>query len=636
MTRSMSGGSQADRGTGDGEGEGEVEGGLWGHRRRWSGVPARAVFLILLVAVVWGWLALWDYDHPAAPPARRLASAQVSERLAAVKELERFGVDDPEVALPALMQGLKDAVAEVRVASATAVVSVLPSLADEGPRKEHANDAIRILVGGVTDPNVAARAAATQCVWMVAVVSQIPDRELPLDRVVAALTGRLDDPEASVRLAALQGIGVVGPKVSEDPPPELISALYQSTEENRNVAGLALSGYTRGFPRLLPTLVRSLDSSRPGFRAAFLRALEPVRQPRFGVDAVPGLAAVLESRDIEAVELAVSNLVAFSTAAGPAAPDLAAALNRWVEDGPSGDPKVSRLVTSLVGALWHVAPVVTSQDEAVGALAKLLRSEFDREARIAAARALGRFRPDPVLFATLTEAIDDREPDVRVAAMWAIDQADFGVGYTVPQSLGVALEDASPQIRAAAAAALGHSGGGLDPFLPAILDHARHDPEKEVRAICKTVLGVCVGPAKVSPSVVPLLAASLEDAEPDLRDEVAALLSRLGPDAVSAIPALLRSLKPPGPGGRPASRWQVAAALGKIAPGSSHASVAVAGLDESLSDSNRRDAISILRALANFGPKAAIAVPRLRQFQEHKDPELRLAATEALAKIIKN
>ncbi|MHC5542644.1 HEAT repeat domain-containing protein, partial [Singulisphaera rosea] len=86
----------------------------------------------------------------------------------------------------------------------------------------------------------------------------------------------------------------------------------------------------------------------------------------------------------------------------------------------------------------------------------------------------------------------------------------------------------------------------------------------------------------------------------------------------------------------PNHRWQLAAALGKIAPSTPHASEAVAVLNDSLANPNHIETITIVHALANFGPKAAIAIPRLQQLQGHEDHEIRFAAAETLAKISSN
>ncbi|MHC5544217.1 hypothetical protein ACYOEI_38810, partial [Singulisphaera rosea] len=72
MTRSMSDGTRPEAETGEGESE------TWDRRPRRFGMPTMVVLIILVVVVPWAWLALWDYDHPAALPARRLSGAEAT------------------------------------------------------------------------------------------------------------------------------------------------------------------------------------------------------------------------------------------------------------------------------------------------------------------------------------------------------------------------------------------------------------------------------------------------------------------------------------------------------------------------------------------------------------------------------
>ncbi len=72
--------------------------------------------------------------------------------------------------------------------------------------------------------------------------------------------------------------------------------------------------------------------------------------------------------------------------------------------------------------------------------------------------------------------------------------------------------------------------------------------------------------------------------------------------------------------------------MGGIAPGTRSADVAFAAVNEALhSQSNAR--IGAVRVLPAFGPRAAAAIPQLREWQNGSDEWLKAAATSALTAI---
>jgi HEAT repeat protein len=457
------------------------------------------------------------------------------------------------------------------------------------------------------------------------------------DRVKTVLIERLGDADPSVRLAAIHGLGSLAPLIADGPPPALVAALNDESDRNREAVFLALGSNARGLTPLLPSLVRSWDEGPRRSQAAMLKLLENVRPPRFPREAIPGLLAALSSRVPELTRVAAASISAFKEAAGPAVPDVARTLDRFVTKrsgapGAADDPPTDVLI-ALADCLQNLSRHTRSQDEAVTALAKLLRPEFDSRARVAAATALGRFRPSPLLYTALTERIDDHDRAVRVAVMWAFDHADFGTGYRVPKALAAALEDQSAEVRGAAAAALGHSGVGLDPFIPALLRHAQGDVDSEVKAICVSVLDICTGPPKVSPAIISDLIQALRTPSAQIREAVCSILFRFGRAAVSAVPAIVTALNDADVKDAHRYRWIAAQALGKIAPGTPGAERAIVALIRSLEYQDRRGRTASVRALAEFGPAAAAAIPRLERLQEQNEPDVTEAAAEALGKI---
>jgi HEAT repeat protein len=595
----------------------------------------RQVVLVVgcIALCCWAKLSLHDNNHPAASAARGLWSFQASSRLAAVRELERCGRDDTEVAIPALIKGLGDSDAEVRVASAVALVSVVPGVDGvSATREKDVLDAVNALLKALKDPQPTVRVAAAEAVWLVGLIGPVKVGAVEPKVVADTFLEHLGDPDQSVRMAAIRGLGMVGLNVSDDPPAPLVAALGSESDGERNEAAKALPSYRQGFVRLIPTLVRSLEGAAPKCRAGYLKALSQVRPPAFSANAVPGLITALGSRDPGILVVVVADLVSFKDAARPAVPALIAALNHRIESKPtvSGPVKLDPVV-AIVDALGGLAPATTSKDEAVAALAKVLRVGQPSQ-RVASARALGRFRPDAAVFSALTEMINDPDRSVRVAVLGAIDQADFKAPFNVPKALGAALEEDSAEIRAGAAAAIGHSGNGLDPFLPALFRHAEHDSDARVREVCAAVLGIPPRPPKVTSAALPDLLSALKSPDAKIRFTATRIIGTLGHDAAPAVPALILLLR------EPASQdvWNVPAeaaeALGQVAPDTPEADQAVAALLESL-QSKSDNPYAVITALPGFGPKAKGAIPRLRALQEHPSPRIQEAATKALARL---
>ncbi|MGH9422793.1 MAG: HEAT repeat domain-containing protein, partial [Thermoanaerobaculia bacterium] len=122
----------------------------------------------------------------------------------------------------------------------------------------------------------------------------------------------------------------------------------------------------------------------------------------------------------------------------------------------------------------------------IDALIKQLESSPDKNARILAARSLGRAgdrRAEQPLIAAL------RSPDknVRTEAAWAL-------GHFTPASepaLAGALDDASSHVRMAASCSLGKVGTGAS--RPALQRLAAHDPDALVVAAAQWALHLSVG-----------------------------------------------------------------------------------------------------------------------------------------------
>ena len=113
--------------------------------------------------------------------------------------------------------------------------------------------------------------------------------------------------------------------------------------------------------------------------------------------------------------------------------------------------------------------------------------------------------------------------------------------------------------------------------------------------------------------VVQALTEVLRAGHPYRRVAAAHALGEFGPAAVAAVPALISVVRENAATkagfGDGAS---AAAALGRIAPGTPLADEAVTSLTEALEAKSEHTRDQAIEALMLFGPKAAVAIPRIR------------------------
>jgi HEAT repeat protein len=151
-------------------------------------------------------------------------------------------------------------------------------------------------------------------------------------------------------------------------------------------------------------------------------------------------------------------------------------------------------------------------------------------------------------------------------------------------------------------------------------------------------------------AIAPLIAA-LEDPAAEVRVAAAEALGHFGPEAEAAIPALIAAVRqasaaekpaaafntisPTEDGLRRAGEWS-ALSLGKIAPSTPSAAVALAVLMEALhSESPGTPRAQIMMATSEFGPKARGAIPGLRTLQKDPDQRIREFAAFVINKLKK-
>jgi len=595
---------------------------------------------------------LWLTSNPAAAAARQIRDLDASKRIAAIRDLERFGTEEPAIAIRALTSGLKDNDASVRATAAMALVIPVHGARRRGAADTEVKRAVVSLSECLRDPGSDVRAAGLRALWMIASPWDGSVPAIDAERVEAALIEAATDPEAVVRISALSGLGMIGPSVSEDPPALLTRALEDDSDKVRSAAAEALVRFPEGLPRMLPSLIRSFEIARPQFRPAYAAVLGGVRPRSFTVDAVPVLATALASSDDEIRWLAADSLAAFGDGAYHAIPALFLSMARPGRQGAAltdgRDPMLAAaraILTITQQQGLHPKPVPSFDSKALPAFAQVLRSAAP-EARAAIAAALGRLQPIPALIPLLGEVVRDPDAAVRAAALRALHDIGDRMPFSPPETVTLALEDESPHVRYWAAGALGHAGRGIDLSVPALLRHAEHDANADVRSLCADELQAYIKPPAVTPAVVPILITALESPNRQVRAAACAMLGRFGAASAGAIPSILdvfkRSASPPAPGGlyeqgsRNNEQTQAATALSQLAPGTPHADQAAAALVKTLQTEPTgwpTAIIPLIDALARFGPLAHGAISRLRELEQGPDKAVSDSARKALASL---
>jgi HEAT repeat protein len=460
---------------------------------------------------------LWWGGGPAAAAARKLRDGDPPTRIVAIGELVRFGQEDPGVALPALRGALKDGEPAVRAAATQALVPVVGSTGRNAAAQPEVRRAVADLLEILSDRVVEVRTSGIGALTMIAVVWQGPDGVVDRPGIRDALLGAAADPDAAVRIAAVRGLGVIGPKLADDPPPALLTALEDDTDGVRMAAAEALAGFRKGLSRSLPARILSFEKARRG------RERGPTSAPAGGTD-----------------------------------PTLTPDDGAWWSSGP-GSSKAREPALTAARTLLRALPESGSPDappiEAASfeALAEVLRSGAP-EVRATVAYALGRFRPTPAVVPVLGRAVRDPDAAVRAAALKALHDIADRIPFAPPEALQAALADEAPAVRYWAAGALGHIQLGLDPYIAELLRLAEHDPDLQVRAVCGHEIEDMVRPTAVTPAIVPVLTRALDRPDPSVRRAALAFLTRLGPATAPAIPRLRELAQSPDPDLKEAAR----------------------------------------------------------------------------------
>src|ERR1017187_2614964 len=253
----------------------------------------RAIVALVICGGVLSWMAyvVWESRHPALAAARRLKAGGPTQRLTALRELSEFGATDSATVIPPLTAALKDDDAHVRSAAADSLSLIASYAIKGGSTGDEIPAAASGLFSLLKDPDAAVRIAAMRALATIGTtptggggrqapksVSGPPPSPVDFKHLATALTESLGDQDASVRLAAVQGLGAIASKIGDEPPPALIAALEDQTPANQAAVITAVARFPRAHDRLMPALARSLTEKSPlEVRDAGRQALSLIR-----------------------------------------------------------------------------------------------------------------------------------------------------------------------------------------------------------------------------------------------------------------------------------------------------------------------------------------------------------------------
>lgn len=423
-----------------------------------------------------------------------------------------------------------------------------------------------------------------------------------IDGAIPALIEQLESESAAVRAHALHTLGKIGP-AAKPAAAAIVKLVGDEDNQVRREAVRTLGNIRPGPEVTIPLFCKLLREAEPEVR---LYAMDAVAD--FGKEAVPPMTEALEHK--EACYWACLVLAEIGPDAEEAVPGL---VNLLKTDDRLEVRREAILALAAIGP--QAAP-------AVDALIDTLTDEVNAGPAIFALGSIGPAAGAAEAKVTELAESADSPAMLQTVSLWALarmDPDDEELVRRVVPRLVEALKSPEPRLRKIAARAL----IDLDPdpeitrpviakamqdaspeVLNDLLDAVASLGEKavprltaaleheEVRAKVATIIARIGAPAKAA---APALAAALADDDPSTRSEILFAISAIGPDAKEAVPAVTKLLNDPDMDVRYAACY----ALGRIGP---DAMSAKAELQSKLADDDQFLTMASAWALASIHP----------------------------------
>jgi HEAT repeat protein len=352
--------------------------------------------------------------------------------------------------------------------------------------------------------------------------------------------------------------------------------------------------------------------------------------------AMPLLLGELQSSDPGVRELVIRTLESST-------PIRAAELGPVIEAAGSEYKEVRRYATKAIASLVAAGTRVTE------ALCQRLTDE-EPDIRMAAAFALGQAGEAAV--PALKRSLRSVNSEARGLAAFALGQMGAAARDAVPELI-TALDDWSPRVRANAASALGFIGKDSALALPALATALRDRDGRTVQAALEAIIQIgpksFVGPAlvgvlahedreisrlagvalaklpRLDPICVPELQQALLSSRADVRMYAVQALAMMGAEASDALPELRRALEDPDVNIR-RQAYRVIAGMGNV-PG------AAAALAAALENDDATITGLTLAELQGRGALKEDAVPALTHALSNPSLRVREIAANCLGKV---
>lgn len=421
-----------------------------------------------------------------------------------------------------------------------------------------------------------------------------------LPAAVTALIEALKDDDKQVRQAAARTLGRIG-REAIGASGSLVRTLWDENAEVRAEAAQAIGRIARRFSEPAFASVPA-EFEHPEWPPDAMTALE--RLLRLGRTVVPGLLPALQDKN-PAVRAFVASAVGLL---GVDSAEASEAIAAAVEDP---DPDVC---IQALGAFAMSSGQATVQI--------LIKATYDKRptVRAHAVRALGNCDTEASrVFPELRRALGDEDANVREQATAAFRQVAQGNGIVlqlVEASAGDRIENRVLAVRLLTL--LGWQTSGIVQALTKTLQ----DDDPQLRQEAAAALRA--GHPDAVMGVLPTLVKALGDDDLTVRAEVALAIGRGGHRAAAAVPALIESVTALPPHSWPQWRENAVLVFGQLGPAAAKAAPAVIGLLDGVPGRIRS------LVIASLGRMGVGAVRVLAKALSNSAPAVRAGAAEAL------
>ncbi|NEQ68117.1 MAG: NACHT domain-containing protein [Symploca sp. SIO2D2] len=422
-------------------------------------------------------------------------------------KIRLLGITSSEIALPSLIQALKDKEDYVR----RNVVEALGEIGTEA--------AVNALIQALQDEHYSVRRNAVIVLGKIgteavipALIQSLQDKisfvrrdaakalgEIGTEAVIPALIQSLQDKHYYARLNAAIALGKIG---TEAAILAVIQSLQNQEYDVRRNAAIALG--IIGTEAAIPALIQSLQDQEHDVRRDAAQALGKIGKEA----AIPALIQSLQDQEYDVRSNAAQALGKIGTEA---------AIPALIQSLQDQEYIVRSKAAEALGKIGTEAAITT-----------LIQSLQDQDyyARIDAAKALGIIGTEAAIPA-LIQSFQDEKYDVRIEAAEALGKI---VTEAVVSALIQSLQDKHYIVRENAAKVLGIIG--KEAAIPA-LTQALQDEDDSVRRNAVKALGK-IG----TEAAIPALTQSLQDQDYYISSSAAEALGKIGTEA--AIPALIQ------------------------------------------------------------------------------------------------